>query len=272
MTPPRRWPLSLAAIVLLQLIVFSCGCADSLLLHPSRDAFGDVAGIERREIAFGGGVLETWIARSRPGSAADAYVLAFDGNASRAEACALRTAALFDDRSVEIWAVNYPGYGASDGDAALDRLAPAGLVAYDELVRVSGDKPVLLYGNSMGATVALHVATKRPVAAAVLQNPPPLRRLILWRHGWWNLWLLALPIALSVPGELDAVESAATARVPAVFITAEDDSIVPPSHQDVVFDSYGGPKRRVFAAGGHNDRIAPATADGVRAALREFVK
>lgn len=274
MTTPtsRRWPVPLAAIALLQLVVFSCGCADSLLLHPSRDAFADVVGIERREIAFSGGVLETWIARSRENVAPDAYVLAFDGNASRAEACARRVAALLDDRAVEVWAVNYPGYGASDGEAELDRLAPAGLVAYDELHGAAGDKPILLYGNSMGATVALHVATKRPAVAAVLQNPPPLRRLILWRHGWWNLWLLALPVALSVPGELDAVESAATARVPAVFITAEDDSIVPPSHQDVVFESYGGPKRRVFAAGGHNDRIAPATRDAVRAALREFVK
>ncbi|MBL8768568.1 MAG: alpha/beta fold hydrolase [Planctomycetes bacterium] len=269
---PRRWPISLAAIVVLQCAVYSCGAADALLLHPSRDPIGVALGVERREIAFGGGKLDTWVASSKRGAAPEAYVLAFDGNASRAEACASRVADLFDDRSVQVWAVNYPGYGASDGEAELDRLAPAALVAYDELVRVADGKPIFVYGNSMGATVALHVVTKRPVAMTVLQNPPPLRRLILWRHGWWNLWLLALPIALSLPGELDAVSSAETARVPAVFVTAEQDSIVPPSHQDVVYESYGGPKRRVFAPGGHNDRVDAATQESVRSAVREFVK
>lgn len=268
----RRWPISLFAILALQSVVFSCGCADSLLLHPSRDPMDVPSGTSRSTIAFGGGTLEAWTTSTATSGVPDAYVLAFDGNASRAEACASRVAALMHDRAVTVWAVNYPGYGASDGEASLDRMAPAALVAYDELARVAAGKPILVYGNSMGATVALHVATKRPVVAAVLQNPPPLRRLILWRHGWWNLWLLALPVALSVPGELDAIGSAESARVPAVFITAREDSIVPPEHQDAVYEAYGGPKRRVSAPGGHNDRLDAATQDAVRDALREFVK
>ena len=50
-----------------------------------------------------------------------------------------------------------------------------------------------------------HVAANRPVAAIVLQNPPPLRQLILGHYGWWNLWLIATPVALGVPSELDSL-------------------------------------------------------------------
>jgi hypothetical protein len=40
------------------------------------------------------------------------------------------------------------------------------------------------------------VAANRPCAGLVLTNPPPLRNMILQRFGWWNLWLLATPVAL----------------------------------------------------------------------------
>jgi len=43
---------------------------------------------------------------------------------------------------------------------------------------------------------ALSVAARRPVAGLVLQNPPPLRQLIMGHYGWWNLWLVAGAVVL----------------------------------------------------------------------------
>lgn len=261
-----------AAVVVVQLVVVFAGCADRLMLFPTRDPIAAGDDLERREVATADGALEIWIAHSQPGRPPDSYVLAFDGNGGRAEHCARDVAALFADRSVEIWAMNYPGFGGSSGGAELRSMAPSGLVAHDALVRTAGDAPVVVFGNSIGGTVALHVASQRPVAGVVLRSPPPLRRVILQRQGWWNLWLLAVPVALSVPGDLDAVDSASNVHAPCVFITGTADDIVPPSYQDHVFDAYAGPKRRVFTAGGHNDGLTRATIDEVRAATADFVK
>ena len=261
-----------AAIVVLQLLVVFAGCADRLLLFPTRDAIPAGRDLERREIATPDGALEVWVAQSRPGLSPDTYVLAFDGNGGRAEYCARSVAALFADRSVEVWAMNYPGFGGSSGDAELSSMAPSGLAAHDALLRRTGGSPVVVYGNSIGGTVALHVAASRPVGGVVLQNPPPLRRLILQRHGWWNLWLIAIPVALSVPSDLDAVESAAQAHAPCVFVTGSADDMVPPSYQDRVFDAYAGPKHRLFTAAGHNDSLPRTTIDEIRAAAAQFIK
>jgi hypothetical protein len=88
-----------------------------------------------------------------------------------------------------------------------------------------------------------------------LQNPPAIRSLILSNFGWWNLWLLAGPIALQIPSELDSPANAARVTAPAVFALAEDDTFVVPKNQRKVVDAYAGPKRVISMAGGHNDGI-----------------
>ena len=44
---------------------------------------------------------------------ADIYVLRFYGNADRADRWAAAEAEMWNDRAVEIWGMNYPGFGRS---------------------------------------------------------------------------------------------------------------------------------------------------------------
>ena len=81
-------------------------------------------------------------------------------------------------------------------------------------------KRIFVTGRSLGTAAALYVAAHRPVAGLVLQNPPPLQSLILRRHGWWNLWLLAGPIAMQVPADLNSLRNAPKVTAPAVFVLA----------------------------------------------------
>jgi fermentation-respiration switch protein FrsA (DUF1100 family) len=109
----------------------------------------------------------------------------------------------------------------------------------------------------------------RPCAGLVLSNPPPLRKLILQRHGWWNLWLLAAPVALSVPAELDTLANAKRVTAPAIFVLAGHDTIVPPKYQEQVFTAYAGPKQAIRVATiDHNDPL-PQTDLETLAAARE---
>jgi pimeloyl-ACP methyl ester carboxylesterase len=152
--------------------------------------------------------------------------------------------------------MNYPGYGGSEGGAKLSLIAPAAMRTYDDLAKRANGRPIFLAGNSMGSVPALYVAARRPSAGLVLQNPPPLRRLILARQGWWNLWLLAGPVALQVPGELNSLANAPRVTSPAVFLLAEQDDVVPLKYQKLVADAYAGPKRLIPLTGaGHNDSV-----------------
>ncbi len=221
------------------------GCADSLILHPTTDRYV-VAGTTRREVPVSNAPpVEVWTARS-PGARSvepRAFVLEFVGNASRAEGMADFVAGEWGRRPVEVWAVNYPGYGGSPGPARLAFIPPAALAAYDALKQHAGNRPIFVSGQSLGTTAALHVAASRPVAGAVLWSPPPLRDMILKRFGWWNLWLLAGPVAMQVPAQLDSLRNARKVTAPAVFVATGRDTVVPLAYQAKVSDAYAGDKR-----------------------------
>ncbi len=114
----------------------------------------------------------------------------------------------------------------------------------------------MLFGASIGATAALHIAAHRPVAGLILHNPAPLREMILRQFGWWNLWLLAGPVALQIPRDLDSIQNARAIRTPAIFLLAERDEVVAPRFHRLVLNAYAGEKRVIALHGAyHNDPI-----------------
>src|SRR5438128_8116486 len=139
--------------------------------------------------------------------------------------------------------MNYPGFGGSTGPARLSRIGPAALTAFDELKRHAAERSTLLVGASLGSAAVLHVAAHRPVAGLILHNPPPLRQMILRQFGWWNLWLLAGPVALQIPRDLDSISNAKASRAPAIFLLAEKDEIVASRFHRLVVDAYAGETR-----------------------------
>ena len=130
------------------------------------------------------------------------------------------------------------------------------MTAFDALKREAGNRPVVVFGTSLGATVALDIAAHRAVAGLILQNPPPLREIVLRQLGWWNLWLLAAPLARKIPDDLNSIANAQAVDVPAVFVLADEDEVVAPRCQALVVAAYAGEKRIIHLPGaGHNSPI-----------------
>ena len=258
----RRLSRKLVFLVLLVLLAMVTGLflPDLFVLHPRRQVFGS-PGAGRRALPFRGGELEVWTARSRPqsppGRRPDVYVLRFYGN-SHVIGPNVGEAAGWPELDVEFWGVNYPGFGGSTGPAHLRAMGPAALAAYDALRAEAGaGRPILVFGTSFGTVAALCVAARHPeVAGVVLQNPPPLRQIILRAWGWWNLWLVAGPAALAVPGDLDSVANARAAHMKAVFLLSDQDEVIAPKYARLVADAYAGEKRVIPLPGArHNSPL-----------------
>ena len=256
-----RLVITLAIAVVYSAVMIFGHLPDHLILFPTRAPI-DAGGAVRKTIPFQNGELEIWTAQSRRAqqqSRADVFILRFYGNADRADRWVTAEAEMWNERAVEIWGMNYPGFGGSTRPARLSRIGPAALAAFDELKLHAGDRPIVPYGASIGATAALHVAAQRPVAGLILHNPVPLREMILRRFGWWNLWLLAGPIALQIPRDLDSIENAKASHAPAVFLLAERDEVVPPRYHRLVVNAFSGEKRVIALQGAyHNDPIEGA--------------
>lgn len=236
-------------------VMFFAHLPDLLILFPSTRPI-DAEGAIRKVVPLQQGELELWTARSRSAQRTGEpgiYILRFYGNADRAERWVALEAEMWNDRAVEIWGMNYPGYGGSTGPARLARIGPAALAAFDAMKETASDRPVVLFGASIGTMAALHVAAHRPVAGLILHNPPALRAMILRQFGWWNLWLLAGPVALQIPRDLDAVANAKKVQAPTIFLLADEDEIVAPRFQKLVVDAYAGEKRIVALHGAHHN-------------------
>lgn len=254
----RRWAFWGTVGALYLLFVMLGGCADQFILFPSRHPM-NAGAAQRRQVPFDKGHLEIFISRS-PGATTrpvEACVLRFLGNAERAEMDAVTAARDWGDKPIEMWSVQYPGYGQSTGPAKLDRLPPAALAAYDALSQEANGKPIFLSATSLGTTLALYTASQRDAAALILRTPPPLKSLIRGRHGWWNLWLAAVPVSMGVPRELDALHTAPHVKAPAMFILIDTDEIVPLKYQQKVVDAYAGERQVILSQGGdHNSPLS----------------
>ncbi|MCA9148784.1 MAG: alpha/beta fold hydrolase [Planctomycetales bacterium] len=218
--------------------------ADKLILRPTRHPLNAV-GKERQLVPFRKGSLEVWTQRvgTHHLDEVDLFVLKFQGTAGRAERATYHPMDCWADLRAELWAVNPPGYGGSTGPASVKTLAEAARTVYLEAARLAQGRPIVVMGNSLGTTVAMHLAANFPIAGLILRNPPPLRHLIVGRYGWWNLWLGAMLIAQKVPRQLCCVRNARQIRCPAVFISSRKDQTVPANYQDKVFQNFAAPHR-----------------------------
>src|SRR5438552_7040200 len=254
----RQTRFTLAFVAAYFILIAFAHLPDHLILFPTSAPI-DAGAAVRKTIPFQSGELELWTAisrRAQQNGRVDTYILRFYGNADRAERWVATEAEEWNDRAVEIWGMNYPGFGGSTGPSRLSRIGPAALAAFDELQRHANGQPVVLYGASLGASAALHIAAHRPVAGLILHNPPPLRQMILRQFGWWNPWLLAGPVALQIPRDLDSVANAKSVRAPAIFLLAERDQVVAPRFHRLVANAYAGEKRVIALHGAyHNDPI-----------------
>ena len=262
--PLIRWRVVLVLAVLYFAVIALSPLPDRLVLFPTTDRI-DAGAAVRKPIPFDNGELEIWTAASKLAQERGQpriYVLRFYGNADRADRWVAAEAEMWNNRAVEVWGMNYPGFGGSTGPARLARLGPAALAAFDALKRTAGDRPIVVFGASLGTTTALHVAGHRQIVGLILHNPPPLRQIILRQFGWWNLWLLAGPLAQKLPADLDSLANAKMVRAPAIFLLAEKDEVVAPKFQRLVVDAYAGEKRLIPLVGA--DHNSPLEGVGLR--------
>jgi pimeloyl-ACP methyl ester carboxylesterase len=262
----RRALLFLPLLLGCTVITVNC-TADRLIVGENHETI-DPAGARRQMIQVNGRQVECWVARSPGGKAHEpqAYVLFFFGKEGRVDEWITRTADAWENKPVELWGMNYPGSGGSEGPVEAARVGPDALALYDHVAPIAGSRPIFVEGASFGTAVSLSVAARRPVAGVIMKTPAPMRQLILGAYGWWNLWLLAGPVAAHVPAHLDSISNAAQCKAPAIIILAGADFKIPPKYQRMVVDAYAGPRRLIeMPSAGHDSGLTQEAIEALKA-------
>jgi len=167
---------------------------------------------------------------------------------------------------VNILAVDYRGYGRSEGrpdEVGVYRDADA---AYDYLVKERHFRPddVVIYGHSLGGAVAINLAARRPCGGLIVQssftNAQAMTREIF-----------ALPlVGYLVKSRFNSQRKIRNVHAPILIVHGTRDDVVPIDMGEQLFDAAPEPKRFYRMEGaGHND-LVEAGGDGFVACLKQF--
>ena len=145
---------------------------------------------------------------------------------------------------------DYRGYGGNPGAPTEEGLAADARAALGYLAGRPEVDPerVVYFGESLGAAVALRLATERPPAALVLRSPFASLAEVGRRH------YPVLPVSLLLRDRYDSAALAGRLDAPLLVVAGGRDQIVPVSHSRRLFDAAPQPKRLVVLDGAdHND-------------------
>jgi fermentation-respiration switch protein FrsA (DUF1100 family) len=138
------------------------------------------------------------------------------------------------------------GFGKSEGKPSIAHICEDGESAYDYLTGVLGYKPeqIVIYGISLGTTVATHVSTVRAHKAMILQSGfASLPRIAREKVAFLKIypdWLFPQNPALN------NVSILARKHQPLLIIHGGMDNIIDISHSQEMYDRAQSPRRLVI--------------------------
>jgi fermentation-respiration switch protein FrsA (DUF1100 family) len=253
MSMPVHWVYVAALFLVLSgcLYLFYPKVENFFIFYPSKpfDLTPETLRLEYKDIYFtaeDGTQLNGWFF---PLGKDDLVVLHFHGNAGNISH-RLDLISQFLQRKLQVFIIDYRGFGRSGGSPSEGGLYKDGLAAYDYLVQQEGILPsqIVVHGHSIGAAVAIEVALNRRVKSVILESAFTSTR------DMAKTMPLFLPLSLFLPTNYNNLEKISRLRVPMLIVHGDKDEIVPFSMGERLFKAAKEPKFFYRVKGAeHND-------------------
>ena len=174
-------------------------------------------------------------------------LLFFHGNAGNIGDRLERAQILNERLGLDVFLVDYRGYGRSEGSPSEDGLYRDARAIHAQALERFRPGQIVLFGESLGSAVAVQLAIDRESAGVVLETPflsvPAMAR----KHYPF------VPTFL-IRSRFDNESKIASVRSPKLFLVAGQDEIVPPDQGRRLFELAPEPKTLfVIPGAGHND-------------------
>lgn len=159
----------------------------------------------------------------------------------------LKKLLMLHNTGINIFIIDYRGFGKSKGKGSEKGLYFDAKAAYNYLVDIRGIQPeqIILYGESLGAAVAIDLACNAKVKAIIVEGAFSRGR---------DMADKLCPI-LPKPffsNSYDSLKKIENVQVPKLFIHSRNDEIVPFALANKLYNASPEPKELVEIDGGHN--------------------
>jgi len=197
-----------------------------------------------------------------PKQAAKGTLLFFHGNAGNVSH-RLESIELFHRLGLNVLIIDYRGYGQSEGKASEKGTYRDAMAAWKYLVQTRGydAEKVIVFGRSLGASIASWLASKQTPAALILESgfssvPSMAKRIYPF-----------LPVSWLTYFKYDTRDHVKNIACPVLVAHSRSDEIIPYEEGRKVFDAAPEGKQFLEMLGGHNNGFmlsGPAYIDGLR--------
>lgn len=170
---------------------------------------------------------------------------------------------------LSVFLFDYRGYGKSQSARPSEKgLYEDAYGAYDYLTRIRKIRPerIVLFGRSLGASVAGELAVQRPASALILESSfPSIEAVARWHYGGFPAhWFLG--------AEFRLVDRLPNLSIPILVIHGEKDDIIPIELGRQVFDAANAPKEWYVIQGADHNNTYVVGGGGYFRRIAEFIK
>ncbi|MCX7890910.1 MAG: lysophospholipase [Burkholderiales bacterium] len=169
----------------------------------------------------------------------------------------------------DVLAIDYRGFGRSDGDLPSEAQTYADAQAAWEWLkaRVPDASRRVVYGHSLGGAVAIELASRNAdVAALVVESSFTSMQAMAARQGYGFL-----PVSLVLTERYDSLARIAAVRAPVLFVHGTGDGFVPPEMSEALYAAANEPKRLLLVEGASHSNASGYAFERYAAAVREIV-
>jgi uncharacterized protein len=168
----------------------------------------------------------------------------------------------FSSLDMNLFIIDYRGYGRSDGSPTLQGIYEDGRAAYKYLcARPDVDSSrIIVYGHSLGSLVAVKTGCSQPAAGIILEgaisNAVEMKDLILKLSvPWYMRWLVNLNVDSTVLLSIDNIKQVQHLEKPLLVVVGGNDIITPPEMGRRVYTAAASSNKRfeIIPMGDHDD-------------------
>ncbi|MBI2822936.1 MAG: alpha/beta hydrolase [Acidobacteria bacterium] len=285
----RAWaaPLATALLIGTGIVATAVLFEDSFIYFPLKypDGWREIGHTGADDTTTGARIEECWFtasdgvrlhgwfceARQGPGGPPDPHtdpmvLLWFHGNAGNVTHRYEMIVALLQ-LPVRVFIIDYRGYGKSEGSPSEQGLYRDGRAAWDYLTaaRAVAPEQIILFGKSLGAAVAVDLATKVQPAGLIVQS------------GFTSVPDMAAALLPFIPRfvlrtKMNSLEKIHDVRCPKLFIHSPADEVVPYRLGRRLFAAASEPKEFYEVAGAPHNETYQVGGREYLDALQKFVR
>lgn len=242
--------IALIAVGLYVLLVLAAYLGQRELMYaPSRERLAPasvgLAGVEERVLTTADGEhVIAWYGGAQPGQPTLLY---FHGNGGHLALRAERVRRHLE-RGRGMFIMSYRGYSGSTGSPTEAANVADARLAYDTLVK-EGTRPedIILYGESLGSSVATQIAVEKPVGGLILDAPFTSAADVGVRLFPF------LPVRALMHDRYETIRCIGKVTAPLLVVHGERDALVPVAMGRQVFKAAQAPKEFASIPGAGHD-------------------